>query len=361
MKESVGRFLAVLSLTIILTMTAVCQAPALVKGVDIQRAAVEYSTSSIVWSDNFDDEDISDWNIIGINETADPFYLIPGNISASGGAMRIIGPEWHYAYHNSSVAFGTWRYDVDIQRPDTIDRFAVGFAGEFNQETLLMGRGNNYLISHRIFDDGPSGDLRLAVNSVDGTTRFLDTHPISDIRGWWNIIVTREPSGQFYVYLNGVLIMDAVDLTHTTLDSFSFYGMANPAIDNVSVSNTIDYDAAPPKWAHPLHGRTIVLGDSFYYDLNATDHSGIDQWWIDDVENFTIDDDGVITNTGELVVGEYDVTVWVNDTLGNTQTGTFTLTVEESPAIIPIELIAIAIGIPGVVVVVLVLWRTRKK
>jgi hypothetical protein len=329
--------------------------------VDNHRAAVDYVTSSVVWSDNFDDEDISDWQIIGINETADPFYLIPGNFSVSGGVFRIVGPEWNYALHNSSVAFGTWRYDVDIQRSDTVDRFAVGFLGEGYRETWLSGRGNNYLISHRLIDDGPSGDLRLAINTVSGGTHFFDSYPVANILGWNNIIVTREPSGQFYVYLNGVLILDSVDLTYTTSEAFGFYGMANPAIDNITVSDTIDYDAAPPKIDPRLSDKTIALGESFYYDINATDYAGIDQWWIDDTENFAIDDDGVVTNSRELTVGEYDVTVWVNDTHGNTQTGTFTLTVEEDLAPVPIDLLVITIGVPAVVVIVVVIWRTRKR
>jgi hypothetical protein len=352
--------------------------------------------SAVVWSDDFEDENIDDWEIFGVNYTTFPLQLIPGNFSVSGGLLRNVGPEWDYAFHNSSVAYGTWIFDVDIQRPDDLDRFPVGFMSEYNIEKLLNDTGNNYIISFRIFDDDPDGDIRLARNDIDKGTTFLDSYYVEIIRGWWNVIVTREESGQFYVYLNGDLILDVVDTTHTTSDCFVFYGYANPAIDNITVSDTIDYDKAPPKWSHSITDKEITLGELFHYDINATDHAGIDQYWIDDTQNFTIDDQGVITNITELVIGTYDVTVWVNDTLGNTQTGTFTLTVntdttttttttttpstttsttttsptittttstdttEPPPTLIPTELLIAGIAAPILVIVVLVIWKSRK-
>jgi hypothetical protein len=350
--------------------------------------------SAVVWSDDFEDENIDDWEIIGIDYTTIPGTLIPGNFSVSGGVLRNVGPEWDYAIRNSSVAYGTWSFDVDIQRPEGLNRFPVGFMGDYNIENLQNATGNNYIISFRIFDDDPPGDIRLAKNIFgEEYTIFLDSYYVEIIRGWKNIIVTREESGQFYVYLNGDLILDVVDTTHTTSECFIFYGSANPAIDNITVSDTIDYDKAPPKWSHSIADKEITLGESFYYDINATDHAGIDQWWINDTQNFAIDDQGVITNISELVIGTYDVTVWVNDTLNNTQTGTFRLTVnadtttttapstttsttttsptstttttttyttEPPPTVIPPELLIAGIAAPILLIVVLIIWKSRK-
>ncbi|MGD2072629.1 MAG: hypothetical protein PVG65_03980 [Candidatus Thorarchaeota archaeon] len=323
--------------------------------------------SEVVWSENFDDENIDDWEIFGINFTTDPGYLIPGNFSVTGGVLRSVGPEWNFAAYNSSISYGTWSFDIDIQRPEEINRFGVAFMGEKFGEHVLPASGSSdaYLISFRIPDEGPSGDIRIARNTVSGGTDFLDDYDVDNIRGWKNIIVTREESGQFYVYLNGNLILDAVDTTHTTSERFTFFGMANPAIDNITISNTIDYDKAPPKWSHSLADKEIALGEPFYYDINATDQAGIDQYWIDDTQNFAIDDQGVISNISELVIGTYDVTVWVNDTLSNTQTGTFTLTVnadttEPAPTLIPPELLIAGIAGPIIVIVMFVIWKSRK-
>ena len=72
--------------------------------------------SAEVWSDNFDDHDISDWTIYGLNGTTVPFDVVPGNFSAEDGVLRANGTElaWSIAAKNSSVAYGTWTFDVDV-------------------------------------------------------------------------------------------------------------------------------------------------------------------------------------------------------------------------------------------------------
>lgn len=318
--------------------------------------------STIVWEDDFNDEDISDWNIYEINWTlpdgvanftVDPLDLV----NVSDGVLRMIGPEMTFASFNSSVAYGSWTFDVDLQHPEDFNRFGVSFIAEkFGEHWLPAdGSSNSYFLSFW-FD---TYEIRFARNTYPGTTNFLDSYYLSDFTGWKSFIVTREPSGQFYVYLNGVLILDVLDNTHTTSERFTFFGMANPAIDNVTVHDNIIIDGAPPKWVEPPSNQMIDTGTDFSYDLNATDYSGIDQWWINDTVNFEIDDDGVISNIDVLEAGSYVLQVSVNDTLGNTQTGSFRLTVRDLEVPIPIEPIIGAVGAVLVVIIVLVLWRRK--
>ncbi|KXH76827.1 MAG: hypothetical protein AM326_06510 [Candidatus Thorarchaeota archaeon SMTZ-45] len=357
---------------------------------------VEYSverTSSpilagIVWSENFDDEDFSDWMIFEINWTLPDgvvnFTIDPADLyNVSDGVLRAIGPEWNFAMRENSVAYGTWSFDIDIQRPDDINRFGVGLTGENYSDHWLppTGSSNAYLISILIPNEGPSGDIRLARNEYPGTTNIVASYYVENIRGWKNFIVTREfdREGYFHIYMDGILIISAVDTYHTTSEYFTVFGMANHAIDNITVSDTIDYDAAPPDWEPKIPNLQITEGESFYYDANATDFSGIDKWWIDDTENFTIDEDGVITSTHNLAVGEYITTVWVNDTLGYMSGDAFSLIVNPatptttSPPTtptptpvdgpippIPMELIVAVTGVAVVVILVLVIWRIRK-
>jgi hypothetical protein len=106
----------------------------------------------------------------------------------------------------------------------------------------------------------------------------------------------------------------------------------------------------------------IDAGTDFYYDLNATDYSGLDQWWINDTQNFAIDSEGVVTNNTQLAEGEYALRVGVNDTLGNTRHGTFVLTVNPPPMgepEFPIELVAVAGGFV-IILLALVIWRNRR-
>jgi hypothetical protein len=328
---------------------------------------VDFPTpSDEVWSDNFDDEDISDWQIFGVNYTADADCYLPSsydNFSVEGGVLRAIGPEWNVAGHNSSVAYGTWSFDVDIQMPDGYNHFPVAFISEqFNEDWLSIGpRGEAYGFS--IYPSQVEGEGRISFIRASHDVDYveLDIYRSKNLVGWKNIMVTRELSGQFYVYLDGKLIMEAVNQYHTTSERFYFLTMANPGIDNINVSNTIDYDAAPPKLESPLENKEITLGESFYYDLNATDYSGIDQWWINDTVNFAIDADGTITNIKDLVVGDYGIQVNVNDTRGNTKTSMFTLTIKARPVLIPLELIIATVGVVAVVVVVLIIWRTKRR
>lgn len=322
--------------------------------------------SAVVWSDNFDDEDISDWQLFTVNHTVSPDTLHSGTSNAEGGVLRQNGTEWSYAGHNSSVAFGTWSFDVDIQDPFDEYHFTIIFSSEmFNDDWLTLGTiGEGYAV---IFYINPrEGRIELGKSSHDYGPDVMDVFSNATIDGWRNIIVTRELSGQFYVYLEGNLILKGTSLHHTTSERFYFLSHGGPAIDNVTVSDTIDYDAAPPEWVQPLNDQFISTGASFYYDLNATDYSGIDEWWIEYTEftqMFVIDDDGVITNIGNLVEWGYLITVSVNDTLGNTQTDTFMLNVGDpmsGPHNFPMELVVVAAGVSVVVILVLVIWRTRK-
>jgi len=64
--------------------------------------------------------------------------------------------------------------------------------------------------------------------------------------------------------------------------------------------------------------------------LNATDLSGLDQWWINDTTHFHIDQNGLITNNTFLQVGTYVIQVWVSDLLDNVQTAIFTVRVQDT-------------------------------
>ncbi|MBD3195426.1 MAG: hypothetical protein GF317_10245, partial [Candidatus Lokiarchaeota archaeon] len=89
-------------------------------------------------------------------------------------------------------------------------------------------------------------------------------------------------------------------------------------------------DTNPPSWDEMPLDQTIEAGDSFYYDLNASDMSNIDSYWINNTVNFSVDSDGVITNITELSIGEYWLKVNVNDTYGNPINETIKITVQDT-------------------------------
>ncbi len=284
---------------------------------------------------------------------------MPGNSTAVGGVLRHLETEWSYAGHNSSVTFGTWTFDVDIQEPVNEYHFSIAFLSEpFDDDWLTYGVvGSAYGINFYIHDTGTT-EIRISKADHDTGVVHMDSYTEVNMIGWRSIIITRELSGQFYVYLNGTLILKAKDLQHTTSERFYFLSHGGPAIDNVTVSDTIDYDAAPPEWDQLPADQIIDAGVDFYYDLNATDSSGVDQWWISNTQYFTIND-GVISNIDALEAGSYVIEVNVNDTNGYTQTDEFTLTVRELPPTIPMELVVGAAGAAVFIIIVLVIWRKK--
>jgi hypothetical protein len=322
----------------------------------------------LVWSENFDDLDISDWNTpFGINYTAVPAYVIPANISLTGGVLRMLSPggEVNMVGYNISVGYGTWIFDVDIQNPLNYASYAVAFMVEaFHPEWLISPYvANGYGIGFRLIGGGPDGTIYLQRETRPGggggSSTTLDSQLVDDILGWQNIIVTRNESGQFYVYLNEQLVLEWVDSTHTTLDQFLFWGGAGPAIDNITVYDTVIFDKVAPKWVGSIADQTCVAGTPFVYDLDATDDAGLDAWWVNDTSRFTIDGSGTVTNIINLEVGDYGIGVSVNDTFGNVATAAFKLTVG---AVIPgFPLPAILVGTAAALWLGLVRARSRRR
>ena len=63
-----------------------------------------------------------------------------------------------------------------------------------------------------------------------------------------------------------------------------------------------------PEWDRIPGSKTINEGESFYYDVNASDTSGVD-YSIDDTVNFDITSEGIITNSRSLSAGVYPLEI----------------------------------------------------
>ena len=107
----------------------------------------------------------------------------------------------------------------------------------------------------------------------------------------------------------------------------SFVGTWNTVSDSAAV-----VDTTSPEWVTPPSDKVIFYEDVFELQLVATDLSGIDTWTVNDTVNFDITD-GLITNKTVLTPGGYILSVTVNDTEGNSLTGTFIVAVLETVTI----------------------------
>ena len=89
-------------------------------------------------------------------------------------------------------------------------------------------------------------------------------------------------------------------------------------------------ELSPPIWISLLEDKRVEYGESLSYDLNATDLTGLDSWWLNDTVHFAVDDEGVVITVGLIPVGRYGLQVFVNDTWGNTLNGTFVVFVVDT-------------------------------
>jgi hypothetical protein len=85
-----------------------------------------------------------------------------------------------------------------------------------------------------------------------------------------------------------------------------------------------------PTWDETPTNQIAYYNVDFYYNLNATDASGISSWWINDTVNFDVNAIGEITNKTVLLLGEtYGLEVRAYDPYSHYCFAMFKITVEE--------------------------------
>ncbi|KKM96535.1 hypothetical protein LCGC14_1177140 [marine sediment metagenome] len=82
-----------------------------------------------------------------------------------------------------------------------------------------------------------------------------------------------------------------------------------------------------PNWDQTPVDQLIQEGDSFLYDVNASDTSGV-EYLINDIVNFNITTDGLITNSSSLSLGVYPLEIRAYNSFNNSITATIDIRVE---------------------------------
>jgi hypothetical protein len=330
-----------------------------------------HSPAAVVFSYDFEDGNLSDWFFFSIDDGA-PYTVYPGNVTVVDGEMVMGADHYNIAMVNSSVAYGTWSFDIFVVDQPIDHEIVIPFILiEYNTDAYMMqsyflqiitGHYGQFFYPYTEPDElrVQAGKAFRYVSSHFGRSiEWLAQFNTEDIWGWKNFIVTREDDGQFYVYMNRTLVLGFKDTQHTTCNYFCLSTrLAN--IDNIVVSDSVDYDAAPPEWEPVPTNQFIALGEDFSYDINASDFSGVDTatWAVNDTTNFAIDSDGVITNVVGLARGTYGLNVSVSDTGGFTRSATFNVMVESSvPGALPYIIVG---GGAFLIVLVIVLIRSRR-
>jgi hypothetical protein len=232
---------------------------------------------------------------------------------------------------NNPMSGGTGEMNaMYVAEWDAEDWVDIGGADRLIERTETVTYTNSTEIAN-IINNGQIVLLFEAGNLDNGETLTVD---------YANIIVntsTESYSDESCADANPTFVNDSwVAMTGTTNSSnvtkgvtatvgatIKWYIWANDSSNNANMSSIFTYvttsgaDTTPPTFT-AIANITQNNETAVYYDINATDTSGLETFWINDTTNFKIDGTtGVFENKTSLNVSIYWVNVSVNDTIGN--------------------------------------------
>lgn len=158
----------------------------------------------------------------------------------------------------------------------------------------------------------------------------LNASDLSGINNWWI-----NDTSNFNIDSNGIL----TNVVSLPVGDYWLEVRAYDPYDNycTTIMQITIKDTTAPTWDQTPTNQSLKFGEDLIYDVNASDLSGIDHWWISDFSNFSIDSNGIINNTITLIVGEYLLEVRAYDAYDNYCTITITISIEPTgpPELIP--------------------------
>ncbi len=202
--------------------------------------------AATVWSDDFNDGNYNSWTIYGLNFSTFPLTTATGEFSAADNTLKATSadPIYSYAVHSSSVVYGTWSFDLNAV--DNSFHYSVVFfiAGDMSLIPTMEYAYSIIVCTDSVPTTTTAPAILLAKHGPTPGSEIIGRYEPSDgVSGWQNIVVTRSTSGLFTVYVNGTAQISVEDTTHTTSVDFCFGSETGPAIDNVVVSDTVDFPA----------------------------------------------------------------------------------------------------------------------
>lgn len=218
-------------------------------------------SADIVWFEDFDDFDDNSFEgleLYGWDTTTEYYVEIDHGFSIVDGALKAPSSESFdiasYMLINSSVAYGTWSFDLILSESDSsqlvVEYMQTAPDGKYNRTgdpnvlnlqgycMIFVSDGNAYFSYPGIY-----------LSVLKGTEfEIIVRHhlPKTDLTGTHHIDVTRDLTGLTKVYLD---FKQQFNFTDTRWNSSEKFGMmawvGGPAIDNIRVSNTVDEIKAP--------------------------------------------------------------------------------------------------------------------
>lgn len=197
--------------------------------------------ADIQWLDDFNDRNYDGWNVT--------------DCSAADGTLRATEAP-AYASHYSDVALGTWSFDME-HLPWSESTRPSGQLGLYMFNSIVYFMGNaiedfprssyclvaGYSVTDEDWEPVYSIRKSLGVGGDIGAWPLLGSWDGQEL-GWQHFDITRTAEGRISVYHNETLVAQVVDNDVSSSEYFIFFSYRGRALDNVIVSDTIDYESA---------------------------------------------------------------------------------------------------------------------
>jgi len=210
--------------------------------------------AAVEWEEDFEGGIPDGWDfysyemVSGVHKPLDDpgFSVVDGVLRAPNHKA---GDNKTAAKRNSTVAYGTWSFDW-LASPIAYDSIELTLNHpEHNFNTTGIDISDSSFTGYVIVIDNNVPIIRLLkLHKQQGifSPTILDSNRFdAELEGTHHIDVTRGSEGQFYVYFNTILLLQATENSITTSQAFGMTSWrGDSGIDNISISNTVDYPSS---------------------------------------------------------------------------------------------------------------------
>ncbi|MGY5876758.1 MAG: hypothetical protein RTU30_13500 [Candidatus Thorarchaeota archaeon] len=243
-------------------------------------------------------------------DTSITYYL-----SANGGAIWesvTPGIEHIFTFYGYELKWRAVLETTDVFNTPSLSVIFITYHARYNAPTLTApanetGTNDNtprlqwssipsvprYLLQ---LDTTPNFDSPSLMNFTVGLSEYTLSTPLDDGLWYWRV---------------------AVNDTDYELGYFS-------SIYRIFI------DTAAPTWDQTPQDQIIEYDGNLIYDVDASDASDIDHYWVNDTVYFAVDGDGIVTNILPLSVEEYGLEVRAYDPYNYFCSETITINVQDT-------------------------------
>jgi hypothetical protein len=213
---------------------------------------VQTTILEVVWEETFEGYD--DWEFFGAEgwyyfenaTTFVPEFILGDGTLRASDILSIENLNTSQALHTSTVAYGTWSFDLTLPDP-SIYSFTIEFVYNSVDNYYRFDKAANlpvYLSNKTGYGLGFSNDENVFIcyKGEDGH-ETVETTFNTTLTGNHHFDITRSTDGLFIVYVDkdkGNPIIQYTNNDTTTSKKFGLTSLAGLQIDNITVSDSVD-------------------------------------------------------------------------------------------------------------------------